>query len=95
MNLDILTIITLVPIFTGLILIILPQLLPKETADNLKLITRNISMGVALAIFAISTMIFIGTIGSVDWTDILHGEYVLKNEQFSLSLPLASNGRLS
>ena len=41
MNLDILTIITLVPIFTGLILIILPQLLPKETADNLKLITRK------------------------------------------------------
>ena len=84
MNLDILTIITLVPIFAGLLLITLPQFLPKEIGDNLKSITRNLSMGVALAILAISTMMFIGTIGSVDWTNIMHGEYVLKNEQFSL-----------
>ena len=84
MNIDILTILTLVPLFTGITLIILPQILPKEMSSNLKKITRNICMGIALAMFAIATMIFIGTIGNVEWTNLLHGEYVLKNEQFSL-----------
>jgi len=84
LSLDILTILTIMPIFTGLILLILPQVLPKDIANNLIKFTRNISMGIALAMFVIATMLFFGIIGDIDWTNILQGEYVMTNEHFSL-----------
>ena len=84
MNLDILSILTLVPLFTGITLIILPQIWPKEMSSNLKKITSNVCLGIALDMFAIATMSVIGTIGNVEWTNLLHGEYVLKNERISL-----------
>ncbi len=84
MGLDLLSIITLTPIFTGLILIGLPQILPKDVASNLKKVTRNISMGIALGIFLIATLLFLGILGSIDWTNIMQGDYVLKNDSFAL-----------
>ncbi|MFQ3344003.1 MAG: complex I subunit 4 family protein [Candidatus Poseidoniales archaeon] len=84
MSLDVLTIITITPIFTGLILLLMPQILPKEISSNLVKVTRNISMGIALGIFVIATMLFFGFIGDIDWTNIMQGNYVLKNDPFSL-----------
>ena len=84
MSLDILSIMTITPIFTGIILLLMPQILPKDVASNFEKVTRNISMGIALGILLIATMLFFGMIGSIDWNAIMQGDYVLKNDQFSL-----------
>ena len=81
---DPLSVITLVPLAAGLILLVLPQILPGDSADGLRRVSRNISMGVALAIATITTMLFVGEIGNIDWTNITHGGYVLENEAISL-----------
>ena len=81
---DPLSVITLVPLAAGLILLILPQILPGDSADGLRRVSRNISMGVALAIATITTMLFVGEIGNIDWTNITQGGYVLENEAVSL-----------
>ena len=65
---DPLSVITLVPLAMGLLLMILPRVLPKSSAEGLIRVSRNISMGVALAIAAITTMLFLGQVGSIDWT---------------------------
>ena len=62
LSLDILTIMTITPIFTGIILLLMPQILPKDVATNFEKVTRNISMGIALGILLIATMLFFGTI---------------------------------
>ena len=77
---DPLSVITLVPLAAGLILLVLPQILPGDSADGLRRVSRNISMGVALAIATITTMLFVGEIGNIDWTNITQGGYVLENE---------------
>ena len=77
---DPLSVITLVPLAAGLILLVLPQILPGDSADGLRRVSRNISMGVALAIATITTMLFMGEIGNIDWTNITQGGYVLENE---------------
>ena len=41
-------------------------------------------MGVALAIATITTMLFLGQVGSIDWTNITQGGYVLQNEAVDL-----------
>ena len=84
LSLDILSIMTITPIFTGIILLLMPQILPKDVASNFEKVTRNISMGIALGILLIATMLFFGMIGSIDWNAIMQGDYVLKNDQFSL-----------
>ena len=81
---DPLSVITLVPLAAGLILLVLPQILPGDSADGLRRVSRNISMGVALAIATITTMLFVGEIGNIDWTNITQGGYVLENEAASL-----------
>ena len=81
---DPLSVITLVPLAAGLILLVLPQILPGDSADGLRRVSRNISMGVALAIATITTMLFVGEIGNIDWTNITQGGYVLENEAVSL-----------
>ena len=81
---DPLSVITLVPLAAGLILLVLPQILPGDSADALRRVSRNISMGVALAIATITTMLFVGEIGNIDWTNITQGGYVLENEAVSL-----------
>ena len=37
-------------------------------------------MGVALSIFAITTALFLGQIGNIDWLNITQGKYVFQNE---------------
>jgi len=81
---DPLSVITLLPLAAGLILLVLPQILPGDSADGLRRVSRNISMGVALAIATITTMLFMGEIGNIDWTNITQGGYVLENEAVSL-----------
>ena len=81
---DPLSVITLVPLFMGLALIILPRVLPKSSAEGLIRVSRNISMGIALAVAAITTLLFLGEWGSIDWTDITQGGYVLQNEAVNL-----------
>ena len=81
---DPLSVITLLPLAAGLILLVLPQILPGDPADGLRRVSRNISMGVALAIATITTMLFVGEIGNIDWTNITQGGYVLENEAVSL-----------
>ena len=51
----ILTILSLLPIAVGLLLMALPHILPEELSSRLSEISRNICMGVALALLAIST----------------------------------------
>ncbi|PDH28197.1 MAG: dehydrogenase [Marine Group II euryarchaeote MED-G34] len=81
---DPLSVITLVPLAMGLILMILPRVLPNSSAEGLIRVSRNISMGVALAIATITTMLFLGQVGSIDWTNITQGGYVLQNEAVDL-----------
>ena len=81
---DPLSVITLLPLAAGLILLVLPQIIPGDSADGLRRVSRNISMGVALAIATITTMLFVGEIGNIDWTNITQGGYVLENEAVSL-----------
>ena len=85
---DPLSVITLLPLAAGLILLVLPQILPGDSADGLRRVSRNISMGVALAIATITTMLFVGEIGNIDWTNITQGGYVLENEAVSLIPPI-------
>ena len=82
---DPLSVITLVPLAVGLALLIMPKIL--SSAEGLARASRAISMGVALAMLAITTMIFLGEIGSIDWTDYGSG-YSLTNESFLL-IPLS------
>ena len=81
---DPLSVITLVPLAMGLLLLILPRVLPESPAEGLIRVSRNISIGVALAIAAITTMLFLGQVGSIDWTNITQGGYVLQNEAVDL-----------
>jgi len=77
---DPLTFITLTPIFVGLALLILPHIAPASMADYTRKIARSLSMAIAVAIFAITTMLFLGQIGNIDWLNIMQGEYVFQNE---------------
>ena len=77
---DPLTFITLTPLAVGLALLILPYLAPASMADFTQKISRSLSMGVALAIFAITTALFLGQIGNIDWLNITQGQYVFENK---------------
>ena len=81
---DPLSVITLGPLAVGLLLMILPRVLPESSAEGLIRVSRNISIGVALAIAAITTLLFLGQWGSIDWTNITQGGYVLQNEAVDL-----------
>ena len=85
---DPLTFITLTPLAVGLALLILPYLAPASMADFTRKISRSLSMGVALAIFAITTALFLGQIGNIDWLNITQGEYVFKNNPVTLLEPI-------
>ena len=81
---DPLTFITLTPLAVGLALLILPYLAPASMADFTRKISRSLSMGVALSIFAITTALFLGQIGNIDWLNITQGEYVFQNDSVIL-----------
>ena len=74
---DPLTILTLTPIGVGLILLVLPQLLPGNLASSVRKFSRNVSFGVSMALFAFATYLSFTTFGGIDWLDINMGEYEL------------------
>ena len=81
---DPLSVITLLPLFAGLLLILLTQVLPSSQSEGLARVSRNVSMGIAMAVAVITTMLFIGNWGSIDWTNITQGGYVLQNDAIDL-----------
>ncbi len=85
---DPLTFITLSPIVVGLTLLILPQIVPDSASDYIKKISRPLSMGLAIAILGITTMLFLGQIGSIDWLNIGQGSYVFQSEPVSVLEPI-------
>ena len=75
-----LSIITLVPLLSGLILLVLPNVLPSDISARMKASVRNVAIGLSSAIFLLTTLIFVGTIGQIDWLSIGMGDYVLETE---------------
>ena len=80
----ILTILALAPILVGLVLMALPHLLPESSASQVRKVSRNICMGVALALLAISTWAAASSLSDVDWMSIAFGQYELENKPFEL-----------
>jgi len=78
---DPLTILTLTPIGVGLLLLILPQILPGNLASSIRKFSRNVSFGVSMALFAFATYLSFTTFGGIDWLGINMGEYELMNDK--------------
>ena len=66
----ILTILALSPIVVGLVLMALPHLLPEDYSAQVRRVSRNICMGVALALLAISTWAAATSLSDIDWMSI-------------------------
>ncbi len=81
---DPLTVLTLTPLFVGFGLLILPQLLPSKNAESIQKVSRNISFGVALGLFAFATYLSCKNFSGIDWLDISMGDYILTNEPTTL-----------
>ena len=79
-----LTILVLSPIAVGLTLLLLPLVLPSQAAESVKRISRNVSLGVALALFSISTWAAMASISDINWMDIQLGDYHLENTPVNL-----------
>ncbi|MBE45387.1 MAG: dehydrogenase [Euryarchaeota archaeon] len=80
----ILTILTLSPIVVGLLLMALPHMLPENASEQVKRISRNICMGVALALLAISTWAAATSFSDLAWKSLDFGDFELKNSPVSL-----------
>lgn len=78
---DPLTILTLTPLGVGLLLLILPQLLPESSAKNLRKVSRNISFGVSMGLFVFATYLAFENFGGIDWLNNNMGEYKLMNDE--------------
>ena len=78
---DPLTILTLTPIGVGLLLLIIPQILPGNLASSIRKFSRNVSFGVSMALFAFATYLSFTTFGGIDWIGINMGEYELMNNE--------------
>ena len=64
-----------------MLLLILPQILPESMASSIAKVSRNISFGVSMALFAFATYLSFTTFGGIDWLNINMGEYELMNEE--------------
>ena len=62
-----LSVITLVPLLSGLILLVLPNVLPRNISLKMQPSVRNVCIGISTALFLLTTLIFIGTVGDIDW----------------------------
>ena len=62
-----LSVITLVPLLSGLILLVLPNVLPSNISVKMQPSVRNVCIGISTALFLLTTLIFIGTVGDIDW----------------------------
>ena len=80
----ILSILSLLPIAVGLLLMALPHILPEGLSSQVSSITRNICMGVALALLAISTWAAATSLSDIDWMNIDFGGYELENTPFEI-----------
>ena len=80
----ILTILALSPIVVGLLLMALPHLLPEDYSAQVRRVSRNICMGVALALLAISTWAAATSLSDIDWMSIAFGQYELENTPFEV-----------
>ena len=78
---DPLTILTLTPLGVGLLLLVLPQLLPQNFAETLRKVSRNISFGVSMGLFVFATYLAFENFGGIDWLNINMGEYQLMNDE--------------
>ena len=78
---DPLTILTLTPLGVGLLLLILPNLLPGSSADILRKVSRNISFGVSMGLLVFATYLSFEIFGGIDWLNINMGEYNLMNDE--------------
>ncbi len=64
-----------------MLLLILPQILPESMASSIAKVSRNISFGVSMALFAFATYLSFTTFGGIDWLNINMGEYELMSEE--------------
>ena len=80
----ILSILSLLPIAVGLLLMALPHILPEGLSSQVSSVTRNICMGVALALLAISTWAAATSLSDIDWMNIDFGGYELENTPFEI-----------
>ena len=80
----ILSILSLLPIAVGLLLMALPHILPEGPSSQVSGVTRNICMGVALALLAISTWAAATSLSDIDWSNIDSGGYELENTPFEI-----------
>ena len=80
----ILTILTLSPIAVGTLLLVLPNLLPSKAGEQVRRFSRNICMGVSLALLAISTWAAAPSLSALDWMAIGFGSYELENTPLDL-----------
>jgi NADH-quinone oxidoreductase subunit M len=78
---DPLTILTLTPLGVGLLLLVIPQLLPNKSAETLRKVSRNISFGVSMGLFVFATYLAFENFGGIDWLNINMGEYQLMNDE--------------
>ena len=62
----------------------LPHLLPEDYSAQVRKVSRNICMGVALALLAISTWAAATSLSDIDWMSIAFGQYELENTPFEL-----------
>ncbi len=63
---------------------VLPHILPGELSAQVSGVSRNICMGVALALLAISTWAAATSLSDIDWMDIDFGGYELENTPFEI-----------
>ena len=82
----ILSILSLLPIAVGLLLMALPHILPEELSSQVSGVARNICMGVALALLAISTWAAATSLSDIDWMNIDFGGYELENTPFEINI---------
>ena len=80
----ILTILALSPIAVGALLLVLPSLLPSQAGKHIRRFSRNICMGVSLALLAISTWAAATSLSELDWMAIGFGSYELENTPLDL-----------
>ncbi len=79
----ILTILTLSPIAVGLILLLLPLII-HPFDEKVRKVSRSVSLGVALALFVISTWAALASVSDIDWTSIKFGKYQFENTPVDL-----------
>ncbi len=72
---DYLSLLVVLPIMASIFLLILTSRLSAESRRKFDSSIRMASLGITLAMFAITTLMFFGEIGNVDWTGIAFNNF--------------------